>query len=163
MSPEALRGSAVDHRSDLFSVGVLLWEMITCRNLFESLSQQRQHIVPPLRQFAVWAPGSLQRIVERATAELPQHRYQSAESFAHELEDFRSEFFQACTRDIRHRMNDVLGAERTAQRIKIRAAIESIGRHMVCDDDEGVSIADDSDANLFQAPTRSIFPGPQKG
>jgi serine/threonine-protein kinase len=92
MSPEQVKSRPLDARSDLFSAGVVLWELLANRPLFaaetefETLRRVRELPAPPLR--AVWpeAPTGLERILVRALAKGAAQRFQSAEEFAGELE-----------------------------------------------------------------------------
>ena len=79
-SPEQRRGGPADHRTDLFSVGVILLEMLVGRALSGEASAGR---VTATRPGVV--PAELDAIVERAMAERMEDRYQSAVSFAAEL------------------------------------------------------------------------------
>ncbi|TDI24822.1 MAG: serine/threonine protein kinase [Acidobacteria bacterium] len=83
-SPEQRRGEPPDHRSDLFSLGVILFEMLTGRVPADGASGGPP--TPP-RPTAVSTavPPELDSIVERAMADRVEDRYQSAVSFAAEL------------------------------------------------------------------------------
>jgi serine/threonine protein kinase len=91
LSPEQVKSRPLDARSDLFSVGTLLWELLANRPLFasesdfETLRRVREMPAPPLR--AVWpeAPTSLERILVRALAKDAVQRYPRAVHLADEL------------------------------------------------------------------------------
>jgi serine/threonine protein kinase len=88
MSPEQIRGERIDHRSDIYSLGVTLFEMIHGRPPFEAdstMSLMMMHIndpVPDLRQLQPDAPENLVRVIERCLAKDPDRRYQSAAEMA---------------------------------------------------------------------------------
>ncbi|MCW5808557.1 MAG: protein kinase [Deltaproteobacteria bacterium] len=94
MSPEqATRGATVDHRSDVFSLGIVLYEITVGRRLFRGKAQEVvQRLVdakvdPPTfvrRTF----PTALEQIVMRALERHPEDRYQSAYDLADDLETF---------------------------------------------------------------------------
>lgn len=95
ISPEQARGSYIDARSDLYSAGVVLYEMITGRLPFEGESPVAvaiQHINSiPLspRELDDTIPEALEAITMRAMAPNPDNRYGSADEMLSDLEEFR--------------------------------------------------------------------------
>jgi serine/threonine protein kinase len=93
MSPEQLRGVGVDRRSDLFAAGIVLWEALTGRRLFDAdepgaiLDMILRHPVPPPSTLAPEVPGVFDIIVARALARDPAERFQTARELAIDLED----------------------------------------------------------------------------
>ena len=95
MSPEQAAGLAVDGRSDLFSLGVILYELLTGKKAFDSnnvatLVFQIMHKDPtPIRTISPEVPVGLQRIVAKLLAKRADHRFQTgaelAEAFGREL------------------------------------------------------------------------------
>jgi len=94
MSPEIVNGAAVDHRSDLFSVGVVLAELLMVRRLFiakselEVLLQVRDARLDRLNKYGQHIHPDLRRIIESALARDPALRYQDAASFRDALHNF---------------------------------------------------------------------------
>jgi serine/threonine protein kinase len=94
MSPEQCLGDALDRRSDVFAVGILLWEMTVGRRLFmfkgELASLQRivYADAPRPSSHDPDYPRQLEHIVMRALARDARQRYQSAEQLQLDLEQF---------------------------------------------------------------------------
>jgi serine/threonine-protein kinase len=94
LSPEQASGQALDHRSDIFSTGTLLYELLTGTNPFsrdedaETLRRIRvTHVVPPTA-LAPGIPPELESICLRALARLPEDRYACAKEMQEALETF---------------------------------------------------------------------------
>ena len=92
MSPEQVRGQATDHRSDIFSFGLILYEMITGRRAFqeESMAETMSAIVkdepPEITESNPNISPSLERIVRRCLEKKPERRFQSTADLAFALE-----------------------------------------------------------------------------
>jgi serine/threonine-protein kinase len=84
LSPEAASGVEVDHRADIFAVGILLWEMLAARRLFygesdyQTVELVRQARVPSLRAVNPEVDADLEAVVMKALARDPRDRYQLA-------------------------------------------------------------------------------------
>lgn len=96
MSPEQVGGHAVDHRSDIFSLGSVLYEMVTGEAAFRGanigqLLQAILHGAPaPPSQLRPGLPASLQVVIARAMQKNEQARYQDAAEMARDLQQCRS-------------------------------------------------------------------------
>ncbi len=94
MSPEQCRGERLDRRSDLFSLGVVMYELTTGRRPFvgESdfsiMDQIVHHAAPPPSQLVRGYPPELEAIVMRLLARRPDERYPSAEALLHDLDPY---------------------------------------------------------------------------
>ncbi len=84
LAPEQAHGGSMDHRVDLFALGIVCWELITGERLFrrdsdvETIRAVREGEVPALRRFVPDVPVALERIVSRALQRDPKDRFQDA-------------------------------------------------------------------------------------
>ena len=94
MSPEQCTGGDVDHRLDVFALGVCLFETVTGKSLYRRKSEaatMRAIIMDPVPTLASRLPDvpkELDRIVQKALAKKPEDRYASAHAFHEDLERF---------------------------------------------------------------------------
>jgi len=94
LSPEAAQGEEIDERTDIFAVGILLWEMLTGKRLFlgegdyETLQLVREANVPPVASAGRRVPDRLQHLLDGALAKHPDNRFRSARKMAQGLAEF---------------------------------------------------------------------------
>jgi serine/threonine protein kinase len=92
MSPEQLRGKAVDHRSDIFSVGAILYEMLTGRRAFrgetevDTITAVLRENPPEVNLEQASVPVAFQQIVGHCLEKEPENRFQSARDLAFALD-----------------------------------------------------------------------------
>jgi eukaryotic-like serine/threonine-protein kinase len=92
MSPEQVRGKAVDHRTDIFAFGAILYEMLTGTRAFhratsaETMTATLNDDPPAISQLAQGIPPGLQRVVHRCLEKNPEQRFHSASDLAFALE-----------------------------------------------------------------------------
>jgi len=92
MAPEQLLGRPLDRRVDIFAAGIVLWEFLSGRKLFDAdnsgqlMYQVLETEIPPLDSF-MDLPPALARAVERATSREVNERFATAQEFARELEN----------------------------------------------------------------------------
>lgn len=97
MSPEQTKGRAVDVRTDVFSFGIVLYEMITGRHPFmrdnaaEIAAAILTHTPPPITRAAPDAPPELQRIVSKGLSKDREERYQTVRDLLIDLRTLRDE------------------------------------------------------------------------
>jgi serine/threonine protein kinase len=88
MSPEQLNGSTVDPRSDLFSAGVVLYQLLTGERPFTGthvatiIHKILQHTPPDPSTLAAGVPAAFDAVVRTAIAKSPDDRYQTGAEFA---------------------------------------------------------------------------------
>lgn len=94
MSPEQVSGKPIDHRSDLFSVGIVFYEMLSGDRLFRSENEAHtimlvaQAVVPEIREKRPELPPEASRVLNRALSKDPDLRYQTAADFAADVRRF---------------------------------------------------------------------------
>ncbi|MHB1011819.1 MAG: tetratricopeptide repeat protein, partial [Desulfobacteria bacterium] len=93
MSPEQAAGKVIDHRSDIFATGILLYELVAGRRMFQGddtlqiLSKVREAEFTPLGTLKGGLPEKLYDIVAKALAKDPEHRYQSCADMQADIEE----------------------------------------------------------------------------
>ena len=92
-SPEQARGNYVDERSDIYSLGIVMYEMLTGRVPFDgenpvtvALKHINEEITPP-SELVAGIPPALERCVMKATSKYQTNRYSSAEELIEELDN----------------------------------------------------------------------------
>ncbi len=94
MSPEQVRGQDVDRRTDIFALGVVLWELTTSRRLFrretdlDTLEQVQACVVPLPSTIIEDYPPELEEVVMKALSQRREDRFQTAREFSRALQRF---------------------------------------------------------------------------
>ena len=169
MSPEQARGGAIDRRCDIFSLGIVLWEMVATRRLYKAENDLAtlQRIItadpPPLGEVRPDCPPELARIAARALAREPGERYPTAEEMQLDLEEFAREnrLGQSSIALSKH-MHGLFGAEieawKTAQASGITLTQHVVGASAV-DMTTPVSTSE-SEASVFDEVDEDEAPAP---
>jgi serine/threonine protein kinase len=128
MSPEQVRGLPLDRRSDIFALGTLFHEMLTCRRLFHgesdfsTLEKVRRADAPPPSKLNPNIPPEIDRIVARSLAADPDERYQWCQELADDLDNFLTRLRPPYTeRTLEDWMQRMFEAEMTQERQKRQA------------------------------------------
>ena len=97
MSPEQAEGKKIDHRTDIFSMGIILYEMLSGERPFKGktrdavLSSILRDTPPSITTVNPACPPELARIVKRSLVKDPDRRYQTAKDLRNELEELKQE------------------------------------------------------------------------
>lgn len=133
MSPEQVRGRPIDHRSDLFALGVIFFEMLTAERLFlaendyTTLENVREAKVPKPRSVNRAVSAEAERICLKLLSKEPEARYQSAGEVFEDLFQLTSQAahrFHA--RHLRQFMHEVYARELAAENAKLES-YQSLG------------------------------------
>jgi serine/threonine protein kinase len=103
LSPEAARGLTIDHRTDIFAVGIILWEMLAGRRLFygetdfATVKLVQEAKIPSVRSDNPAVPAELEKILGRALTREPATRYPTARDLGKDLTSFLFRFGKPVT------------------------------------------------------------------
>lgn len=132
MAPEQASSGETDQRSDLFSVGIILWESLTGRRLFKGESNAAT--LNKLLNDTIVKPSDLwpdlerfDAVVMKALSRRPENRYQTADEFAEELDVAAGRGGIAKTRDVAEVVRALDAEKLLGERVRIRDAIAMLG------------------------------------
>ena len=117
MAPEVMQGAPFDRRADVFSVGVLAWELVTIRKLFPvnqhafDLDRVRARPIAPPSQLNPACPAALDAVILRALATAPAERWPSCAAMA------------AALRDVARRLGEPLHDHTVAHMVNVREGL----------------------------------------
>jgi serine/threonine-protein kinase len=98
MSPEQVDGNEVDARTDIFALGIMVWEMLSEQRLFltnnemTTLRKIRDCKIPSLREIDPNIPLELEKIINKCLARNKAQRYQSASELQRDLQSFLNRY-----------------------------------------------------------------------
>jgi len=171
MSPEqATRGARIDHRSDIYSVGVCLWEWLAGRRMFspevhylKTLKKVCAGKFEPIGDLRSGLPDELVGILDKALAQEPEDRFQSAEEMRQALESYRSPRVSKPERSLRRWLDRELADQRLIheQRLEMIAttpvAEGTIPYHVALDTEVEESSANEAAPSFVEATTEVFF------
>jgi len=161
MSPEQIRGMPVDARTDIFSTGILLHEMLTTEKLFRGdsefdlMEKVRSAAVAPPSKFNRRVKADLDAIVLRALAREPVDRFQTCEEFGDALDRLLVSYgFQP--EELRDFLRQMFPSEYRREKGEIAACLSvQLGDNpsdFDADDDEDTRLVDKDPAPMVTAP-----------
>jgi serine/threonine protein kinase len=127
MSPEQAKGGEVDRRADIYSAGVIMWELVVGRRMWQGLPQAEilsrtiAGIVPEPSRFGAQVSPALERICLKALALRKEDRYPTAAALSQDIEEFlRRNFSPKPDRELGRVIAEAFSADRS----RIRELIE---------------------------------------
>jgi len=171
MAPEQAASNETDQRSDLFSVGIILWESLTGRRLFKGDSNGAT--LNKLLNDPITSPSELwselepyDEVVTKALSRDPEQRFQTADEFAEALDAVAGRTGLAKTRDVAEVVRELDADKLQDERQRVRDAIDLLGRAEIAaskvpmprDSTGRVSLA-----NVERVGTGSYVHGPRSG
>jgi serine/threonine protein kinase len=120
LSPEQARGLSADRRTDIYACGIVLWELLTGRQLFPSSNRTHQEALAAVRNPVVRSPSELvpgipeglDDLVLKSLRTEPEKRYSTAGEFRNALSEILARDFPACTTDrLSDFMTDIFARE----------------------------------------------------
>lgn len=152
-SPEQARGGYVDHRSDIYSLGIVLYEMVTGRVPFDgetavtvAVKHLQEEMVPP-NVYCSEIPYSLEQIIKKCTEKSPDRRYQDIGDLLADLKqsllDPDGDFVKMV--DLDEQAKTVIMNKGTTSRVRAARKIEPIKDLGEDEDDEDEEYDEDED------------------
>lgn len=131
MSPEQASGEEIDHRTDIFSTGIILYEMLTQKRLFAAdndmatLKRIQECIIQRPTLVNPKIPIELEKILLKALAKDQKLRYQTAQDFHKKLQEFVNKFYPAYTQvEISEMLTKLFDKEIRAEKRRIEQAYQ---------------------------------------
>lgn len=138
MAPEYLKGKLASPQSDVFSMGIVVWEGLACKRLFrtddevETMQRILDPAPAPLLSDVVFVDPSIDGVLARALEKDPARRYPTAADFARDLEGAaRALDLLATPAEVGVAMETFLGEQLGARRTLVAEALEALGERTV--------------------------------
>lgn len=160
ISPEQARGDITDERSDIYSVGVALYEMLTGKKPFDgdtpvAIALKHMQSVPKKpSEINETIPEGLEQIVLKAMQKEPSARYQTAGEMINELEEFKRN--PGIVFDYKYNSTD--GSAKYADRPVPAAEQEQVRRKRIIDEEDYEEYDDDDDDDELEERRSPLIP-----
>jgi len=168
LSPEAARGEEVDHRADIFAVGILLYELLTGKRLFygetdyQTVELVRNAKIPPIKPQNPQVEPELEDIVRKALAKRKEDRYQNATDIQDALAQYAySRGLKVIARDIAELVRQCLEDKRMQS--GEGKPKTSIIDHLLQDEIAKFTSVDDEEQDAGARPLSADELGPRGG
>ena len=160
IAPEQATGDRVDARADIWSTGVVLWEMLSCKRLFPNLNDVttlRKLVagtIPSIRDAVEDPlPDPLVEVVEGALQRSPAERFADAATMRDALEAYLAGLDDQVTRDdVAAHIGERFAGEREAQQATVRAAVG--GGKLAATPSGSFSLRDETSKRILVVPPR---------
>jgi serine/threonine protein kinase len=135
ISPEQIKGEEVDHRTDIYSIGITLFHMVTGTVPFKGKSIYKKHLsssVPPIKDLRKDTPGKIEEIIKKCMEKSRQKRFQCIGEIFEELRELEplKQEGTAIKKEIKETLIQVIG-----KTTKLNAFIEDANDDTtICDD-----------------------------
>lgn len=133
MSPEQAAGLELDQKTDLFSTGIILYEMITGQRLFhedsdfKTLEAIKSCTIPSIIQYNPDVSEDLEKIILKSLAQDPQDRFESAQSMQVELSKiFFNNYANFSTKDLGGYLQNLFQAEIKVEQENLKRALDTL-------------------------------------
>jgi serine/threonine-protein kinase len=171
LSPEAAMGQEVDARTDVFAVGIILWELLAGQRLFlgetdfQTVKKVQAANVPPVASINKKVPQELERIISKSLARDPAQRYPTARALGAELSKFMFKYgVPVSTFDIAQLVQGAM-KERQRKTPLVPSIIDKLIEEALLeftsltDDKAAPSAGQPIDVPVIKAPKPSTTPG----
>ena len=169
LSPEAARGEEVDHRADIFAVGILLYELLTGKRLFygetdyQTVELVRNAKIPPIKPQNPQVEPELEEIVRKALAKRKEDRYQNATDIQDAIAQYAySRGLKVIARDIAELVRQCLEDKRM-QSGEAKGKTTSIIDHLLQDEIAKFTSVDDEEQDAGARPLSADELAPRAG
>jgi len=157
MSPEQANGDPIDSRSDIFSAGVIFYELLSLTKMyqgdtFQALSKARKADFIPLTDIKPDLPESIYKILDRALEKEPAKRYQSAHDMYRDIENFMIENkVRVSQRGLSNFMQELFDEESFTDECKIRECISVAQSAVHPDAEHATFISEEKNINQYDS------------